>query len=313
MSIRSLSATQVQCAERKPLGSVSARLRNHVVLLKPRVMSLVVFTGAVGFLIAPARVDWLQLAITLAAMVGGAGGCGALNMWWDADIDAQMTRTAARPIPRGAITPREALLIGLVLSFISELALVLLVNWLSAVLLALTIGIYVLVYTIWLKRRTPFNIVIGGASGALPPMIGWAAATGGLNAEPIALFALIFVWTPPHFWSLALRGCSDYARAGVPMMPNVVGPEATCRQIMAYCVLLVPVSFAPFLIAGSSVVYAAVVAAFDAVLISRAVTLCRLRHGPEAQRSKSAMALFSFSILYMFVLFVAVLAQALTG
>lgn len=313
LGIRSLTARHAVSGERKGFASVGAQLRDHVVLLKPRVMSLVVFTGAVGFLIAPVKVEWLQLAIALAAMVGGAGGCGALNMWWDADIDARMSRTAARPIPRGVITPREALLIGAALSVISVLSLGLMVNWLSAALLAATIGIYVLVYTMWLKRRTPLNIVIGGASGALPPMIGWAAATNSLSAESIALFAVIFVWTPPHFWSLALRGCADYARAGVPMLPNVVGPEATCRQIIAYCALLVPVSFAPFLIAGSSLVYAAVVAVLDAVLISRAVTLYRLRGGPEAARSRSAMALFGFSILYVFVLFVAMLAQAFTG
>lgn len=270
-------------------------------------MSLVVFTGAVGFLIAPAKVDWLRLAIALAAMVGG--GCGALNMWWDADIDARMSRTAARPIPRGVITPREALLIGAALSVVSVLALGLLVNLLSAALLAATIGIYVLVYTIGLKRRTPMNIVIGGASGA-PPMVGWAAATNSISAESFALFALISVWTPPHFWSLALRGCSDYARAGVPMLPNVVGPEATCRQIIAYCALLVPVSF---VIAGSSPAYVAVVAVLDAMLISRALTLYRLRRGPEEARGKLAMTLFGFSILYMFLLFVAMLAQAFTG
>jgi protoheme IX farnesyltransferase len=309
---RGLTEEKIRAGERKFIFSAGAHVRDQVVLLKPRVMSLVVFTGAVGFLLVPGSIDWLQLAITLTAMVGGAGGCGALNMWWDADIDARMTRTAARPIPRGVITPREALLIGGVLSFLSVLALLLLVNWLSACLLALTIGIYVVVYTIWLKRRTPLNIVIGGAAGALPPMIGWAAASGSLAAEPLALFALIFVWTPPHFWSLAVRGCSDYERAGVPMMPNVIGPAATCRQILAYCLLLVPVSFAPLVFAETEFAYAVIVAVLDGLLIRRAVTLYRLRDGSEARRSKAAMALFGFSILYVFVFFVAMLVRALT-
>lgn len=311
MDHRSLAAG-IRTKERKFVCSASERVRDQVVLLKPRVMSLVVFTGAVGFLLAPGKIDWLRLAITLTAMVGGAGGCGALNMWWDADIDARMTRTAARPIPRGAIAPREAFFIGAALSLLSVLVLLLQVNWLSASLLALTIGIYVPIYTTWLKRRTPLNIVIGGAAGALPPVIGWTAATGGIAAEPLALFAFIFVWTPPHFWSLALRGCSDYGRAGVPMMPNVIGPAATCRQIIAYCLLLVPVSFAPLVLAGSGLVYAAIIAMLDGLLIGRAVALYGLRDGAEADRSKAAMALFGFSILYMFVFFVVMLAQTLT-
>jgi heme o synthase len=183
---------------------------DHLVLLKPRVMSLVVFTGAVGFVLAPGHVDWLKLTATLSAMAAGAGACGALNMWWDADIDANMARTAMRPIPRGAVPPLQALAIGLTLSVVSVAALGLQVNWLASALLALTIAIYIPLYSMVLKRRTPQNIVIGGAAGALPPVIGWAAAAGSVSAGPIALFLFIFLWTPPHFWALALCRSGDY-------------------------------------------------------------------------------------------------------
>jgi protoheme IX farnesyltransferase len=289
-----------------------ACLADHIVLLKPRVMSLVVFTGAVGFLLAPGRTDWLLLAVTLAALAAGAGACGALNMWWDGDIDRCMARTAARPIPRGVVQPAEALSIGLVLSVLSVAVLASLANILAASLLLLTIVGYVPLYTVWLKRRTPLNIVIGGAAGALPPVIGWAAATGGVDAGPIALFLIIFLWTPPHFWSLAICRRADYERAGVPMMPNVIGVPATCRQILVYCLLLLPVSFAPLMIAGGSALYALTIAVLDAVLMWRALALYRLRNDAEARPLKAAMALFRFSILYMLLLFVALLVQAVT-
>ena len=288
-----------------------ARALDRFVLLKPRVMSLAVFTGAVGFLLAPGPIDWLNLVAALAAMAAGAGACGALNMWWEGDIDAQMARTARRPIPRGAIDPREALAIGAFLSLLSVAALGLRVNWLAAGLLALTIVIYIPVYTIWLKQRTPLNIVIGGAAGALPPMIGWAAAAGAIDAGPLALFLFIFLWTPPHFWSLALCRSGDYQRAGVPMLPNVVGPVATCRRIAIYVALLVPASFAPLTIARLGAFYAVVAAGFNAVLVWRAAALYRLRDGAEAERRKAAMALFGFSILYMFALFAAMLGEAM--
>jgi protoheme IX farnesyltransferase len=288
-----------------------ARALDRFVLLKPRVMSLAVFTGAVGFLLAPGPIDWLNLVAALAAMAAGAGACGALNMWWEGDIDAQMARTARRPIPRGAIDPREALAIGAFLSLLSVAALGLRVNWLAAGLLALTIVIYIPVYTIWLKQRTALNIVIGGAAGALPPMIGWAAAAGAIDAGPLALFLFIFLWTPPHFWSLALCRSGDYQRAGVPMLPNVVGPVATCRRIAIYVALLVPASFAPLTIARLGAFYAVVAAGFNAVLVWRAAALYRLRDGPEAERRKAAMALFGFSILYMFALFAAMLGETM--
>jgi len=291
----------------RPRGGVV----DHLVLLKPRVMSLVVFTGAVGFALAPVPFEAMRLVATLAAMAAGAGACGALNMWWEADIDANMARTAMRPIPRGLVRPREALLIGLLLAVASIAALGVEINGLAAALLALTIAIYVPLYTMVLKRRTPLNIVIGGAAGALPPAIGWAAAANGLSAGPLALFLLIFLWTPPHFWALALCRSGDYARVGVPMLPNVAGPVRTCRQIMAYTVLLVPASLGPLAIEGVGWPYATVAAASDAVLLWRAFALYRLREGEEPPRRKAAMALFGFSILYMFLLFAALLAEAL--
>jgi heme o synthase len=261
---------------------------DHLVLLKPRVMSLVVFTGGVGFALAPAPMDWMKLLAALSAMAGGAGACGALNMWWDADIDANMARTAMRPIPRGVVPPLEALAIGILLSVVSVAALAIKVNVLAAALLALTIAIYVPLYTMVLKRSTPLNIVIGGAAGALPPVIGWAAAMNSVSAGPIAMFLITFLWTPPHFWALALCRSGDYERVGVPMLPNVVGPVKTCRQIVAYSLLLVPASFGPMLIPGVGLLYGAVAVAANA-----------------------AMALFGFSILYLFVLFAAMLAEVI--
>ena len=274
-------------------------------------MSLVVFTGGVGFALAPAPIDWMRLVTTLSAMAAGAGACGALNMWWDADIDANMARTAMRPIPRGAVPPLEALSIGALLSIVSIAALAIEVNWLSAALLALTIAIYIPLYTVVLKRRTPLNIVIGGAAGALPPVIGWAAATNTVSAGPIAMFLFIFLWTPPHFWALALCRSGDYERVGVPMLPNVVGAAATCRQILIYSLLLVPASFGPLLIQGVGVFYAAVAVAANAVLVWRALALYRLCEGDESLRRKAAMALFGYTILYMFVVFAALLAETM--
>jgi heme o synthase len=284
---------------------------DHLILLKPRVMSLVVFTGAVGFALAPAPIDWMKLLAALSAMAAGAGACGALNMWWDADIDANMARTAMRPIPRGVVPPIEALAIGILLTVVSVAGLAIKVNLLAAALLALTIAIYVPLYTMVLKRLTPLNIVIGGAAGALPPVIGWAAATNSLSAGPIAMFLITFLWTPPHFWALALCRSGDYERVGVPMLPNVVGPVKTCRQIVAYSVLLVPASLGPLLIPGVGLLYGGVAVAADAALLWRALALYRLREGDESARRKAAMGLFGFSILYLFILFAAMLAEAM--
>jgi len=284
---------------------------DHLVLLKPRVMSPVVFTGAVGFVLAPQPIDWMRLLAALSAMAAGAGACGALNMWWDADIDAKMARTAMRPIPRGVVPREEALAIGILLSIVSVAALAINVNWLSAALLALTIAIYVPLYTMVLKRWTPLNIVIGGAAGALPPVIGWAAAANSVTAGPIAMFLITFLWTPPHFWALALCRSGDYERVGVPMLPNVVGPAATCRQIVIYALLLIPASFGPLVIPGVGLLYGAIAAAAGAALVWRALALYRLREGDESARRKAAMALFGLSILYLFVLFAAMLAEVM--
>ena len=272
-------------------------------------MSLVCFTGGVGYALAPAHFDMMRFLATMSAMAAGAGACGALNMWWDADIDANMARTAMRPIPRGAVPPRQALAIGALLAAVSIGSLALKVNWLAAALLALTIAIYIPLYTMVLKRSTPLNIVIGGAAGALPPVIGWAGAAGSLSLGPIALFLLIFLWTPPHFWALALCRAGDYERVGVPMLPNVVGPVATCRQIVGYSLLLVPASLAPLVIPGVGFFYATIAVVCDGTLLWRAFALHRLGDAEESPRRKAAMAMFGYSILYMFVLFAALLAQ----
>jgi len=301
-------------AIRNDVGTIEARTArggvvDHLVLLKPRVMSLVVFTGAVGYALAPGAVDWLRLIATLSAMAAGAGACGALNMWWDADIDANMARTAMRPIPRGSVAAHEALAIGLLLSVVSVIALGLQVNRLAAALLMLTIAVYVPLYTMVLKRRTPLNIVIGGAAGALPPVIGWAAATGTLSPGPIALFLIIFLWTPPHFWALALCRSTDYERVGVPMLPNVVGHVETCRQILVYTALVAAASYGALAIPGVGWVYGVIVTTCNGMFLWRAFALYRLRKADESPRRKAAMALFGYSILYMFLVFATLLAQ----
>ena len=271
-------------------------------------MSLVVFTGAVGLVVAPGAPDLTVMLITLLCMAAGAGACGALNMWYDADIDALMQRTAARPIPCGRVAPREALVEGTVLAVLSVPTLGVYVNWTAALLLALTIGFYVFIYTIGLKRRTAQNIVIGGASGAFPPMIGWAAQTGTIEWGGVALFLIIFLWTPPHFWALALGRSSDYAKAGVPMLPVVAGTEATCRQILAYTALLVPATYLPVALGFEGPIYTAAATGLNAGLAWRALVL--YRQPEEAPRIRAAYRLFGYSILYMFVLFVALLAGA---
>src|SRR5580704_5183361 len=235
-----------------------AGVGDYIGLMKPRVMSLVVFTALVGLLIAPGHVHPVIGLTALICIAVGAGAAGALNMWYDADIDARMARTAARPIPAGRVAPGEALAFGLMLAGFSVVVLGLLVNVIAAVLLAVTIAFYVLVYTMWLKRTTPQNIVIGGAAGALPPVIGWAAATGGIGIEPVLLFLIIFFWTPPHFWALSLTRTEDYARARVPMLPVVAGAQETRRQILLYSLLLIPLGAAPWLMGYADAIYGAI-------------------------------------------------------
>jgi len=280
-------------------------------LLKPRVMSLVIFTAFVGFLVAPHRGSWLVDAVSLFAIALGAGASGALNQWWDADIDAVMSRTRTRPIPAGRLTAGDALAFGLTLSAASVLILGLAANWFAAFLLAFTIFYYVVVYSMWLKRRTVQNIVIGGAAGALPPVVAWAAATGSMAWPPIVLFALIFVWTPPHFWALALLKSEDYARAGVPMLPVVEGPEVTRTQILAYSLLLAPVGLMPWALGFAGPVHGIVAALGGLAFVALAIRVRRLREGAPARRACGR--LFAYSILYLFTLFAVLAGERLVA
>jgi protoheme IX farnesyltransferase len=280
---------------------------DFVQLMKPRVMSLVIFTALTGLVLAPGRLHPVLAVIALLSIAAGAGASGALNMWYDADIDARMQRTAARPIPRGNITADEALTFGMVLALGSVLTLGVLVNWVAAALLALTIAFYILVYTVWLKRRTPQNIVIGGAAGAFPPMIGWAAVTGSVTLESVVLFLIIFMWTPPHFWALALYRCRDYERVGVPMLPVVAGRLETRRQIVIYTALLVPIGLLPAVMGLGGPFYGLVAIGLGAVFM--ALTLKLWRAEEERAVDAAARQLFKFSILYLFGLFAALLGE----
>ncbi|MEQ8824730.1 MAG: heme o synthase [Filomicrobium sp.] len=278
-------------------------------LMKPRVMSLVIFTALVGMLAAPGDLHPVLGFIALLSIAVGAGASGALNMWYDADIDRHMARTAARPIPRGLVTETEALTFGTVMSVTSVLTLGVLVNWVAGGLLALTIAFYVFVYTMWLKRRTPQNIVIGGAAGAFPPMIGWAAVTGDVSVESIVLFLIIFMWTPPHFWALALYRCRDYERVGVPMLPVVAGAQETRRQIVIYSLLLVPLATTPYFLGFGGLAYLAASVVLGAVFLWLAFQVYRTTKGREAD--KVAKRLFAFSIFYLFALFAVLLGENL--
>lgn len=281
---------------------------DYVALLKPRVMSLVVFTAFVGLVTAHVPVNPVIAVIAILAIAVGAGASGALNMWYDADIDAVMSRTASRPVPSGRVLPGEALAFGIVLSVFSVMTLGLVANWLAASLLAFTIFFYAVVYTMWLKRSTPQNIVIGGAAGAFPPMIGWAAATGHIGLESIIQFLIIFLWTPPHFWALALFKSGDYERAGVPMLPNVAGAAATKRQIFAYAVLVAVVGVLPAVLGHASLVYGIFSAALGAGFVWYSLAVLRM---PEDDRMmRPAKALFAYSLLYLFAIFAALLVDS---
>ncbi len=290
-------------------ADIGGSISDYLALMKPRVMSLVVFTALTGLVAAPGALHPVLAVIAILCIAVGAGASGALNMWYDADIDARMARTANRPIPRGRLSAEEALNFGAVLAIGSVLTLGVLVNWVAGVLLALTIAFYVFVYTMWLKRRTPQNIVIGGAAGAFPPMIGWAAVTGTVSLESILLFGIIFMWTPPHFWALALYRVRDYERVGVPMLPVVAGPDETRRQILIYSALLVPLAVTPALIGLGGIVYAAVSVALGVVFMALALNVWRVREGRAADNA--ARTLFAFSILYLFLLFAVLLSEHL--
>jgi len=276
-------------------------------LLKPRVMSLVVLTALAGMLVAPGSVHPVVGFAALLAISIGAGAAGALNMWWDADIDALMARTRLRAVPSGLVAPGEALYFGLTLSLLAVLTLAAVANFLAAALLAFTIFFYVVIYTMWLKRSTPQNIVIGGAAGALPPVVGCAAVSGSVTLDSLLLFAIIFMWTPPHFWALALVKSRDYERAGVPMMPNARGPARTRLEILVYSLLLAPLGVAPWLTGMAGGVYGAASLVLGAILLALAVRVYRNRDGLDA--NKDAMRLFWFTILYLFTLFAAIVVE----
>ncbi|MDN2566813.1 heme o synthase [Aquibium sp. A9E412] len=297
--------------ERSAPGLSEATAGDFVTLLKPRVMSLVVFTAFVGLISAPATPNPLIAVIAVLAIAVGAGASGALNMWYDADIDAVMGRTASRPVPAGRVAPGEALAFGLVLSAFAVVTLGLMANWLAAALLAFTIVFYAVVYTMWLKRSTEQNIVIGGAAGALPPVIGWAAATGTVSLDSLLMFLIIFLWTPPHFWALALFKAEEYGRAGVPMMPNVSGARATRRQIFVYTVLTAVSGLLPVATGLAGPAYGVVALLLGAGFVHRAWRVLAMADSDRAM--KPAKALFAYSLLYLFALFAALMADAVAA
>src|ERR1700752_106548 len=290
-----------------PRSGLTTRELAFLALMKPRAMLLAVFTAFAGLMIAPLSVDPLLGSLAMAAIAVGAGAAGMLNMWHDADIDAVMTRTARRPIPRGKISPREALVVGLFLSCGAVLVLGTATNVAAAGLLAFTIFFYVVVYTLWLKRITPQNIVIGGTAGAFPPVVGWVSATGNVGIEPAILFLIIFLWTPPHFWPLSLNRADEYRRAGVPVLPVVAGRAATTLQILIYSVLLVPTSLLPWALGYAGALYGVVAVASGAVFLALAL---QLRRSQQSDR-QAAQRLFLFSISYLFLLFGALLASSI--
>ena len=287
----------------------SASPADYFALLKPRVMSLVVFTALAGLLLAPTPPHPVIALASLIAIAIGGGASGALNMWYEADIDRIMTRTRGRPIPAGRLEREEALAFGLVLAGVSILTLGLVASWLAAALLAFTIFFYVVVYTMWLKRATPMNIVIGGAAGALPPVVAYAAATGEIGLASLVLFAIVFIWTPPHFWALALVKNEDYTRAGVPMLPVVAGPDRTRLEILIYTLALAPLGLAPYLLGFASAFYGAAAVVLGAAFLWFSWRVYALRDGAAA--IKAAWRLFGFSIAYLFLLFSIVVTERL--
>lgn len=286
-------------------GYGSARASDYFALLKPRVMSLVVFTGLVGMAVAPGDLHPVLAFTALLCIAVGAGASGAINMWYDADIDQIMERTKNRPVPAGKVTAGEALAVGVSLSVASVVLMGLAVNLTAAALLAITIGFYVFIYTMWLKRRTPQNIVIGGAAGAFPPMVGWAAVTGNVSIESLVLFAIIFFWTPPHFWALSLWRDIDYANAGVPMLPVVAGREATRRQVVIYSVLLFPIAVMPYFLGYAGLTYGVGSVILGGIFLFGAVKVWLKKD------EKSAKQLFAFSLLYLFLIFALLLGEAI--
>ncbi|MGH6766608.1 MAG: heme o synthase [Bradyrhizobium sp.] len=284
-----------------------ASVSDYIALLKPRVMSLVVFTALVGLMIAPGHFHPVLAFTSILCIAVGAGASGALNMALEGDIDALMSRTANRPIPRGRIVRAEAMTFGITLAFFSVMTLGILVNWFAGALLAFTIFFYVVIYTMALKRRTAQNIVIGGAAGALPPVVAWAAAAGSLSVEPLLLFLIIFFWTPPHFWALALFRTDDYARAVVPMLPVVAGADSTRLQILLYTIVLVAIAAAPWPLGYFDAIYGVTSLILGAGMLVLAINVYRRRERAESLRA--TRRLFAFSILYLFALFATLLLE----
>ena len=289
-----------------PLRRSTAKIEDYLALMKPRVMSLVVFTAFVGIAIAPGHIDPFSGVFAVFCIAVGAGAAGSLNMWYDSDIDAMMARTVVRPIPSGRVARSEALIFGLVLGTFAVLALSIGLNVAAGALLAFTIFFYAVIYTIWLKRRTPYNIVIGGAAGALPPVVGWVASAGAIGVEPLILFLIIFLWTPPHFWALSLNHMGEYSRAGVPMLPVVAGKAETKRQILIYTVLLMPTSLLPWFLGFAGPTYGVAAAILGAAMILAAF---KLRQSDDEER-RPARRLFVLSVLYLGSLFAALVVDA---
>jgi protoheme IX farnesyltransferase len=274
-------------------------------LMKPRVMSLVIFTCAVGLLIAPVKVSFLDAVFSLIAVALGSGAAGALNMWYESDLDSLMTRTCLRPIPTGKLTKNQALAFGILSSLVSVIALYIFSNLIAATILAITILFYVFVYTIWLKRKTPQNIVIGGASGALPPVIGWAIATNGIALEPIILFLIIFIWTPSHFWALSLYKSEDYRKAKIPMLPITSGIRTTKLNIFIYALILFPIAISPFFLNYYGLIYLILAAVLSGYYVFISYKL--FKEKDSILEKKLAIKLFGYSILYLFMIFTSIL------
>ena len=317
--------TEIKPEALNPSGLSLAEPSDFFALMKPRVMSLVVFTAWAGLVLAPGTIPLWAAIASIICIAAGAGASGALNMWYDADIDAQMSRTKKRPIPQGKMSPRAALGFGTAISFASVWMLYIASNMVAAALLAFTIFFYLVIYTMWLKRSTPQNIVIGGAAGAFPPMIGWAAVTGDITFNSVLLFMIIFIWTPPHFWALALYKTGDYGKVGIPMMPNVKGPKSTRNQIMAYSVLLAAIAIAPIFTGLAGNLYAAFAVLLNIGFLALAFKVWTSRAGEIAEASdeaslyevksgdRAARNLFAYSIIYLFATFGVLAAEALLG
>lgn len=298
--VESIEAGKLEVSEATPA--------DYFELLKPKVMRLVVFTALVGMLVAPGSINPFIAFVSILCIAVGAGASGALNMWFDSDIDAVMSRTAGRPIPSGRVKPQEVLIYGLVLSVLSVFTLGLLVNWVAAGLLAFTIFFYAVIYTVWLKRTTPQNIVIGGAAGAFPPMIGWACVTGSVSIESAVLFAIIFLWTPPHFWALALWKMRDYDNADVPMLPNVVGEKKTRDQMLIYAALLAPVTVLPALMGFGGMIYAIASTVLAGIFLWLTYKVWKIAGADENLRAEKH--LFAYSIFFLFAVFGTLLIEA---